>query len=282
MAEGVEKARRNLNEAETGGAVTEGFTVPNMGEYALLPGNPRRIHLMAGQWDEGSVREYDLNRGYCAATGTFKGTQITAMSTGMGGPNLELPLTTMASAGVNTFIRVGTTGAIQENIHIGDIIINDCSVRLDGTSHQYVRDEYPSAASPEVVMALIQACENLGFTYHVGVGCTTASFYAGQSRPSFGGYIRQKAEEDYKDLQAAKVLNYDMEGAALFTLARLFGLRAGMCASVVVQRVTGEVKEDGGEERACLVGAEAIRILTEWDKKKKEKGKKYFYPEIIK
>lgn len=98
MAEGVEEARRNLSEAETGGAVTEGFTVPNMGEYALLPGNPRRIHLMASQWDEGSVKEYSLNRGYCAATGTFKGTQITAMSTGMGGPNLELPLTTMASA----------------------------------------------------------------------------------------------------------------------------------------------------------------------------------------
>ena len=68
MAEGVEEARKNLSEAETGGAVTEGFTVPNMGEYALLPGNPRRIHLMAGQWDEGSVHEYSLNRGYCAAT----------------------------------------------------------------------------------------------------------------------------------------------------------------------------------------------------------------------
>lgn len=273
---------KKLKDSETGGTVTEGFTVPDMGEYALLPGNPRRVSLMAEQWDEGSVKKYDLNRGYCAATGTYKGIQITAMSTGMGGPNLELPLTTMAGEGVNTFIRVGTTGAIQKDINIGDIIINDCSIRLDGTSRQYVREEYPSAASPEVVMALIQACENLGFTYHVGVGCTTASFYAGQCRPSFGGYIKQNAEDEYKDLQSARVLNYDMEGAALFTLARLFGLRAGMCASVVVQRETGEVKEDGGEARACLVGAEAIRILTEWDKKKKEKGKKYFFPELVK
>lgn len=142
MAEGVEEARRNLSEAETGGAVTEGFTVPNMGEYALLPGNPRRIHLMASQWDEGSVKEYSLNRGYCAATGTFKGTQITAMSTGMGGPNLELPLTTMASARRKYIYTCRYDGAIQENINIGDIIINDCNVRLDGTSHQYVRDEY--------------------------------------------------------------------------------------------------------------------------------------------
>jgi uridine phosphorylase len=282
MRENIEDARKGLREAETGGMVTEGFVVPDMGEYALMPGNPRRISLMAGQWDRGTAKEYDLNRGYRAATGTFKGTRISAMSTGMGGPNLELPLTTMASAGVNTFIRVGTTGAIQEGIRIGDIIINDCNVRLDGTSQQYVRPEYPSAASYECVLALIQACENLGFTYHVGVGCTTASFYSGQSRPAFGGYKQSQADADYEDLRSAKVLNYDMEGAALFTLARLFGLRAGMCASVIVQRVTGEVCDDGGEARACLVGAEAIRVLTEWDKRKKALGKKHISAEALK
>lgn len=76
----------------------------------------------------------------------------------------------------------GTTGAIQEGIRIGDIIINDSNVRLDGTSHLYVRDEYPAAASYEVVLALVQACENLGLRYHVGTGCTCASFYTGQCR----------------------------------------------------------------------------------------------------
>jgi uridine phosphorylase len=278
----VEPGRKGLSDAETGGIITEGFVAPNMGEYVLLPGNPGRISLMAGQWDDGSAKEYDLNRGYRAATGTFKGTRIAAMSTGMGGPNLELPLTSLSSAGVRTFIRVGTTGAIQEGINIGDIIINDCSVRLDGTSGQYVRKEYPSAASYECVLALIQACENLGVTYHVGVGCTTASFYAGQSRTGFGGYKLQKADADYEDMRSANVLNYDMEGSALFTLARLFGLRAGMCASVIVQRVTGEVYEDGGEARACLVGAEAIRILTGWDKKKEILGKKHICADVLK
>lgn len=282
MNEKLEAARRNLNDAETGGIAAEDYTVPDMGEYVLMPGNPRRISLMAAQWDEGTQKEYDLNRGYRAATGEYKGTHIAAMSTGMGGPNLELPLTTMASVGVNTFIRVGTTGAIQPGINIGDIIINDSSVRLDGTSRQYIRDEYPSAASYEVTMALVQACENLGFTYHVGTGCTTASFYAGQSRPSFGGYKRSDCEDDYRDMQAAGILNYDMEGAALFTMARLFGLRAGMCASVIVQRVTGEAREDGGEKRACMVGAEAIRLLTEWDKKKKAAGKKYLSADMMK
>ena len=282
MNKEVDAARQGLSDAETGGAITEGFLAPGMGEYVLLPGNPNRITLMAGQWDAGSAKEYDLNRGYRAATGTFRGIPISAMSTGMGGPNLEFPLTTLASAGAHTFIRVGTTGTIQENIKIGDIIINDCNVRLDGTSQLYVREEYPSAASYEVVMALVQACENLGSPYHVGVGCTTSSFYAGQLRPSFGGYKRQSMDAEFEDLRAAKVLNFDMEGSALFTLARLFGLRAGMCASVVVHRLTGEVGDDGGEARACLVGAEALRLLVEWDRKKAAAGKSHLFPSVLK
>ena len=282
MSKYYEEAREGLSDAELGGMATEGYLVPDMGDYVLMPGDPQRVTLMASQWDEGSTKEYDLKRGYRAATGTYHGTRICCMSTGMGGPNLELPLTCMAAGGIKTFIRVGTTGAIQEGINIGDIIINDCSVRLDGTSQLYVREEYPSAASFEVTMALVEACENLGYTYHVGVGCTTSSFFAGQSRVSYGGYKLSRAEEDMKDLQSAGVLNYDMEGSALFTMARIFGVRAGMCASVIAQRLTGEFYDDGGEKRACLAGAEAIRILTDWDQKKKAAGKKYFFPGLLK
>ena len=62
MNKEVDAARQGLSDAETGGAITEGFLAPGMGEYVLLPGNPNRITLMAGQWDAGSAKEYDLNR----------------------------------------------------------------------------------------------------------------------------------------------------------------------------------------------------------------------------
>lgn len=281
MAEKIEKARQGLSDAEIGGIATEGYVVDDMGGYTLMPGDPKRISIMAAQWDEGTAREYDLTRGHRSATGKYKGTPISAMSTGVGGPSLELPLHVLAASGVHTFIRVGTTGAIQPGINMGDIIINDCNVRLDGTSHLYVRDEYPAAASFEVTMALAQACENLGFTYHIGVGCTAASFYAGQSRTSFGGYKRSDMMDSFEDMRSAGVLNYEMEGSALFTMARLFGLRAGMCASVIAQRLDGDFYEDGGEKRACLVGAEAVRLLTEWDAKKMAVGKPYIVPSLL-
>ena len=136
-----------------------------------------------------------------------------------------------------------------------------------------------AAASYEVVLALVQACENLGLRYHVGTGCTCASFYTGQCRTSYGGYRPSHLDADFADLRQAGVLNFEMEGATVTTLSRIFGKRAGMCASVVAQRITGEWDETAeGEYNACLAGAEAVRILTEWDRKKAEQGKRYYFP----
>ena len=250
--------------------------------YILIPGDPNRVERMAEQWDEGA-EVFTLARQQKGAHGTYHGAPIGAYSTGMGGPSTELAMTDLFRWGAHTLIRVGTTGAIQEQIQVGDIIINDSNVRLDGASDLYVRREYPAAASYEVVLALIQACENLGLRYHVGTGCTSGSFYAGQCRPAYNGYYPSWCDGMFEDMRAAGVLNFEMEGATVTTLSRLFGKRAGMCAVVVAHRLTGEWKEDPeAEKAACLVGAEAVRILTEWDRAKEEQGKRYYFPGLAK
>ncbi len=95
----------------------------------------------------------------------------------------------MAAIGADTFIRVGSTGAIQPGIEIGDLIIAKAAVRLDGTSKQYVRVEYPAVADLEVTLALIEAAESLDVRYHVGITASTDSFYLGQGRPGLNGYF---------------------------------------------------------------------------------------------
>ena len=276
MNKQVELARADLKASETG-HVDQAAPERAPG-YVLLPGDPNRVEKMAAQWD-GDTQFYNLSRGQRAAVGAYRGAELGAWSTGIGGACTECVLTDLAARGTHTFIRVGTTGAIQEDVHIGDIIINDSNVRLDGTSRLYVRDEYPAAASYEVVLALVQACENLGLRYHVGTGCTCASFYTGQCRTSYNGYRPSHLDSLFADLRQAGVLNFEMEGATVTTLSRIFGKRAGMCASVVAQRITGEWDETPeGERNACLAGAEAIRILTEWDRKKAKQGKRYYFP----
>ena len=239
MSKQIEEARRGLSASELG-HVDEAAPERAPG-YVLLPGDPNRVPKMAAQWDEGA-RLYTLSRGLTAATSTYKGAELGAWSTGVGGPSTECTLTDLAS-------------------------------RL------YVRDEYPASASYEVVLALVQACENLGLRYHVGTGCTCASFYTGQCRTTYGGYRPSWLDAEFEDLRRAGVLNFEMEGATVTTLSRIFGKRAAMCASVVAQRITGEWDETPqGEYNACLAGAEAVRILTEWDRKKAEQGKKYYFP----
>lgn len=246
----------------------------------LLPGDPDRVVTMAEQWDEGA-RVWALARQAKAAVGTYRGAQIGAWSTGIGGPSAEFTLHEILDLGADTFIRVGTTGTIQEDIAVGDIIINDSNIRLDGTSDLYVPAQFPAASSFEVTLALVQACETLGLRYHVGTGCTCGSFFTGQCRPGYNGYYPSHLDDALADLKAQGVLNFEMEGAALSTLCRLYGKRFGMCAVVVAQRCTGEWNEDPeAEKAACLAGAEAVRILSEWDEKKREKGKRYYFPSL--
>lgn len=191
-------------------------------------------------------------------------------------------MTQACELGADTFIRVGTTGTLREDIKCGDLIINECSVRLDGTSRMYVREEYPAAASFEVTMALVEACERLGVVYHVGVGATSASFWAGQGRTAFGGYRTSLMSSLIQDLQSANVTNFEMEGATLLTLARLFGFRAGVLCAVLANRVTGEWnREHSGVEQACRVASEAVRILADWDGRKQEAGKPHFFPGLL-
>lgn len=233
--------------------------------YVLLPGDPERINLMASQWSESQV--LDLPRGARAAVGTYEGVRIGAVSTGVGAPSLEGVFTDLARLGVDTFIRVGTTGTLREEIQLGSLIINDASVRLDGTTNLYVRNEFPAAASYEVTFALVDAAADAGVPHRVGTGATAGSFLAGQGRPGFREFMSLEGERILEEMKRTGVLNFEMETSALLTLSRIFGFRAGSVCSVIANRITGTWGSNGGVELACRAGADAIKRLTVWDAK---------------
>ena len=217
MARKVEAGRKGLSQAELGGDfdVASKEQISEYSGYMLMPGDPDRVSVMAKQWDQ--AKEIPQVRGYRAAIGLYKGAKIAALTSGIGAPSLEYKLTEAAEVGAHTIIRVGSTGAIQEGIENGDLIINDACIRLDGTTPMYVRPEYPAAASFEVTLALVEAAETLGYRYHVGTGCTSSSFFAGQGRTSFGGYKLSGTDEFFEDIRRMGVLNFEMEAAALLT-----------------------------------------------------------------
>lgn len=252
----------------------------DISKYVLLPGDPERVPMMADFWDERKhVASY---REHVTYTGKVGETTISACSTGAGGPSTASALEELAEIGGDTFIRVGTCGAMQENIAPGDLVICSGAVRYDGTSDQYVDKSYPALANQEVVMALIEAAERLGANYHVGLAYTSASFFCGQGRPGFNNYRQSWMETILKDMQQAGVLNFEMEAATVLTLSNLFGLRSSAVFSVVANRVKDEFAYKGsGIEQSIAVSTEAVKIIAEWDQLKQKAGKKYFYPSLI-
>ena len=153
--------------------------------YVLLPGDPGRVPIIAELWDE--RWEVSFHREFRVWSGKIDGKPISACSTGIGCPSAAIAVEELARAGAHTFIRVGSTGAIQPEIELGDLIISVAAMKLEGTSLQYAPSAYPAYADYEVVLALIEAAESLNLRYHLGVTASTDSFYLGQSRPGFRG-----------------------------------------------------------------------------------------------
>ncbi len=247
--------------------------------YVLLPGDPARADRIAATWDESKL--IARHREFTTYTGKYKGVRISVTSTGIGAPSAAIAVEELLRVGADTFIRVGTTGAIQPEIELGDLIISSAAVRLDGTSKQYVMPEYPAVASYEIVLALIEAAETVGARYWVGVTASTDSFYLGQGRPGFKDYMQSWAKNILSDLRAARVLNFEMEAAAIFTMSNIYGARAGCVCAVIANRINNTFKPGVGIDTAIKVANEAVKILSEWDELKERKEKKFVYPSLL-
>jgi uridine phosphorylase len=130
-----------------------------------------------------------------------------------------------------------------------------------------------------VTAALVEAAERLGLRYHVGVSCSTASFYCGQGRPGFNGYEQAFFRDKVDDLRRAGVLNFEMEAATIFTMAGLYNLRAGAVCTVVANRITDRFVY-GGIEHSVRAANQAVRILAEWDARLARAGKRHWFPSL--
>lgn len=250
----------------------------DLARYLLIPGDPERVPKIASFWD--ASREVVSHREFRVFTGVFKGVPLSALSSGIGPAAMAIVVNEAARVGVETFIRVGSCGAIQENIDCGDLVISVGAVRLDGTSESYVPSEFPAVANYEVVLALVEAAESLGVKYHVGLTATTSDFYAGQCRAFFREDVRQE-NNLLERLRKAKVLNLEMECAPLFVIASLLGLRAGAVCAVFANRCKDVFQPGAGEEDAIRVANEAVRVLNEWDEVKKSACKRWVFPKLL-
>ena len=242
-----------------------------LAEYILLPGDPDRTARIATLLD--SIESEHRNREFASVTGTYQGLRISVVSTGIGTDNVEIVIAEILAITENpTFIRVGSSGALQPEIRPGDVVITSGAVRLETTTSWFVSDGYPAVAHHEAVVALIEAAERRGHRYHVGITATAPGFYGAQGRPIARLPIRYPDVAD--EMARQRVMNFEMEASAVLVLAGLAGCRAGAVCAVFAQRVTGEFATGDAKdaaERACIeTGLESLVILADMDRRTKE------------
>ncbi|TFG27926.1 nucleoside phosphorylase [Candidatus Thorarchaeota archaeon] len=207
-------------------------------KLVLLPGDPDRARKIAeGFFD--NPTEIAKNREYWSFKGTWKGVPVGVCSTGIGCPSAAIALEELVKIGCTTFIRVGTSGAISHRIVSGDIVIFSGSVRDEGTSRQYVPIEFPAIAHPETVIALSNAAEKQGVTYHVGIGHSKDAFYS--EHPD---YVTDPdgTRKKWAALRESNVLATEMEAAALFVIGHLRDVKVGAACVVIGENVDKEAK----------------------------------------
>lgn len=242
---------------------------------AILPGDPARVDAVAAHLT--NVRPETFNREYKSVTGDYKGVRILVISTGMGGPSTAICIEELADLGVTDMIRIGSCGALQEHLALGQLVLCDRAVCDDGTSQTYT-DSFryaspdwhhaPAAdsiqyayADPGLLKACTAAAESFGFSYDTGATRSHDALYLRQ-KPQLDEYYSQKG-----------VFASDMETAALFAVGAVRGIRTASILNVVVEwkkdikkgissYKEGEDAAARGEEHEILTALEALYRMS--------------------
>lgn len=226
-------------------------------DTVLLVGDPGRVEQVARHFDECETERE--NREFRTVTGLYNGLRMTVCSTGIGTDNIDIVLTEL-DALVNidfttrrarkkhkqlTILRLGTCGALQPELEIGDFLFSETSIGFDNLLFFYADSErvrnlemearvmqttgvrsYCVDASPELAELFKDVAKR-------GLTVSAPGFYGPQGR-----FLRMApADPDLnKKLEDMGVTNFEMEGSAVAGLGRLLGHRCGTLCTVVAQR----------------------------------------------
>lgn len=246
-----------------------------LGDLVFVVGDQGRVERISRHF--GKVEHRVQNREFVAHTGVYNGTHITALSTGIGTDNIDIVLneldalanidleqrTPRAAHRALRIIRLGTCGALQEDIPVDSRVISAFGIGLDNVLHYYAYEN--TGAESRILNGLLEATEwpdnlpvpyvaegdrklveLLGHDNHVGLTLTAGGFYGPQGRqlrllPSVDGLNERFTAFEAEGLRCT---NFEMETSALYGLGGMLGHRVCTMCTVVANRLRKEYSKD--------------------------------------
>lgn len=228
-------------------------------EVCILCGNPDRVEKFSMHLLE--AEQVAKNRGLIAINGITpdSGIPVSVLTTGMGCPSAAIILEEAYRAGAQYFIRVGSTGALQPGINVGDILIPYAAIRDERTSLNLAPIDFPAVASPIVYHALETAAADQNVPVRTGIIWTTDVFYATDP-------------EEWVQYAQYGAISVEMELSTIFVFGSVRGVQTGGIVVVDGNIAEGTMKDAGklgdtsesfneGEKQAILVAIKAIEKL---------------------
>ncbi|MBV1903750.1 MAG: purine-nucleoside phosphorylase [Marinosulfonomonas sp.] len=210
----------------------------DIAQTVLLPGDPYRAKWAAETFLK-DARLVNEVRGMLGFTGTYKGNAVTIQGSGMGMPSLSIYVNELIKDfDVNTLIRIGSCGGMQEKVKIRDVIVAMTSTTLSTPSSGILKElNFAPSADWSLLRAAVDAAEAKGITPHVGGIYSSDVFY--DERPDLNEQMVRHG-----------ILGVEMEAAELYTLAARYGKRALAVLTVSDHLITGEALPSGDRERS--------------------------------
>jgi uridine phosphorylase len=249
----------------------------DISDKIIIVGDPGRVEMLAGLMKEIRVRKE--NREFRTVTGSFENSEITVISSGIGTDNIDIlinELDALVNIDLNTgiskedpvsltFIRLGTSGGLRNDVPAGSCVLTETAVGFDGLLHFYEGyDWILDTRLSDVLAEYLEWPDTLSYPYAVnnankelmeifngedfkkGITISAPGFYAPQGRrlrlETFDNEINSKlAEFSYR---GRIICNYEMESSAIYGLSALLGHKALTICLVIGNRVTGEFIQD--------------------------------------
>lgn len=238
-----------------------GLREGDIGEFVILPGDPKRCEKIAAYFDNAKL--VADRREFMTYTGFLNGVKVSVTSTGIGGPSAAIALEELVKCGAKKFIRVGTCGGMDLNVKSGDIVIATGAIRMEGTSKEYAPIEYPAVADFDITTALVQAAKNLNLAYHAGVVECKDSFY-GQHNPEIMP-VNYELMNKWNAWLRMGCKASEMESAALFIVGSFLKVKVGSVFLVVAnqERANLNLENPVVHDTDCAIktAIEAIKLM---------------------
>src|SRR3989338_7799401 len=161
-------------------------------------------------------------------TGTYQGIKVTAINGGIFSTGTSITTEVMCNAQIPTIIRIGTCGAMDEKIKVGDFVVADKIIRGDGVTPYYVDKDFETVADKKISDTLEKAAKDLGVTVHRGCVWTTDA-------------LLRETRELVEAKRKEGAIAVDMVSSALLTIAQLNKVKAGSILAVSDNVITGEM-----------------------------------------